>query len=95
MFLLSKKIEMIHNLNCLGMWILILVELDASAKVGVGVWSSRRAELAVAAAVQVTRRRGDATRSSSPRLLARASVVEARRLGGACVQLDSAPTRAL
>jgi len=44
------------------------------------------AELASAAATWATRRRGGVTRTSSPHLLAGASVFEARRLGGACVE---------
>jgi hypothetical protein len=48
-------------------------------------------ELISAAAAQATRWQGDIIRSSSPRLLAGASVVEAHRLGGACVELDGEP----
>jgi hypothetical protein len=47
-------------------------------------------ELPSAATARATRRQGDVTRSSSPILLAGASVVEARRLGGTCVELDRA-----
>jgi hypothetical protein len=63
--------------GCLGGWILVVAELDVDVKL-VGV-----------AAVQATHRWGSVTRSSS-RLLAGASMVKARRLGGTCVELDGA-----
>jgi hypothetical protein len=43
-----------------------------------------------AAAARATRQLGSVTRSSSTRLLARASVVEAHQFGRACVELDGA-----
>jgi hypothetical protein len=49
----------------------------------------RRAELARAAAAQATHQWGSVTQSSSC-LLAGASIVDAHRLGGACVELDGA-----
>jgi len=59
----------------LGGWILVVAELYTDA------------ELARAAIAQATHQRGGVTRSSS-RLLARASIMEARQLGGTCVELD-------
>jgi hypothetical protein len=63
---------------CLGGWILVVVELNVDV------------ELAGPAATHATHQWGGVTRSSS-RLLAGASIVEAHRLGGACMQLDGAP----
>jgi hypothetical protein len=61
----------------LGGWILVVAELDTDA------------ELADAATTQATHQWSGVTRSSSL-LLDRASIVEARWLGGACVELDGA-----
>jgi hypothetical protein len=62
---------------CLGGWILLVAELDADV------------ELTDGAATQATYLWGGVIGSSS-HLLAGASIVEGRRHGGACVQLDGA-----
>jgi hypothetical protein len=63
---------------CLHEWRVVAAELDVSTEVG----GSACVELSDAAVVWATCLRGSVTRSSSPHLLARASVIEARWLGG-------------
>jgi hypothetical protein len=58
-------------------WRLVVAELDTGAEVGGDTWSSPMRQWHGQLSAW-----GGVTRSSSPRLLAGASVVEARRLGG-------------
>jgi hypothetical protein len=80
--------------------------LVAGMNGGSSLWSSTLAQrsatahgarggskLVGAAVARATRWLGAVTQSSSPRLLAGASIVEAHRLDGACMELDGAPWR--
>ena len=66
----------------LDKWRLVFAELNAGAKVGGGHGACDGEELACAAAMRATCRRGGVTQSSSPYLLARGSVLEAHRFSG-------------